>query len=287
MRGKIPINLIEDYIRGSGWNPDVDYSKSNFQHKVNINDIINGNTIGGENILYAFKNALDFAGDKGYVVTMPELIEARVNVHIGHDIWSNMYFTHSEETLGLDNLGRFGHAGDPVLVVVHGGGLLTPNTIEDGFTNGLVGGGVNNDDLIFDNLLGGSLPGSSSIDLFGYDQIRNGVDVLPRRFGVVIPYSNFKDGSKLFNNKFDFMGNPLIIARNGGLRNLEEYFNKAVIGDSMVVGSHLTDIKTDLVFTSRMSFISELGLDYISSGISHGNVGFLVVGYNSSNSGKK
>ena len=140
---------------------------------VNIDDILKGKTfhsveekdgkrIGGA---VALQKALDFAGSDGYVATMPELIAAKVKADKSHDFWQKGYTTHTEENIGIDKKGRFYSRDNPVLVVVNGGGILTPERIMQAYDEGLINGGVRYRDEEFDILLDGKPNGNSFVCL--------------------------------------------------------------------------------------------------------------------------
>ena len=231
MKNKIPIDLLKKYIRDSGWTPDYEHLNINFQPKVNINDLINGKTFEGNDIVSSLNAALDFACPKGYIATMPELISAKVQVEKNHILWDNVYNVQSEELVGIDRKGKIYPIDEKVLVFIHGASFLTHymgKDSDDEYNGSLLRGGVNYLSQNFDKLLNGTMPDGSSIELYNYDSISKGVSNLPHRFGVVVPISVVKNSEHDSSyDKKDFLENESVISRNGGRKNLEEYYNKA------------------------------------------------------------
>ncbi|MBI4447707.1 hypothetical protein HY643_01890, partial [Candidatus Woesearchaeota archaeon] len=62
--------------------------------------------------------------------------------------------------------------------------------------------------------------------------------ILERKFGVVMPYEVAQATESGWHRKKEFVENPLVIARNGGLENLEAYFDKAKNSDWMLANFH-------------------------------------------------
>jgi hypothetical protein len=185
----------------------------------------------------ALKQALDFATVGGIVVTMPELIASKIKAAKTHDFWKNWYSVQTEENIGLDKKGRFYDKDKPVLVIVNGGGILTPDRINKAYTDGLINGSAKYVGKEFDNLLDGKLPDNTSIQIYRFDEIKKGIKALPHKFGVVMPYSLAQGTSSGYHKKDSFINNPLVIARAGGIENLEKYYDLAKdnVGD---LGNH-------------------------------------------------
>jgi hypothetical protein len=194
---------------------------------ISIDDILKGKTFYDGNMPTALQQALDFAGPNGYVATMPELIAAKLKASDDHDFYKNWYAVHTEENIGIDPKGRFYAANEPVLVLVNGGGILTPERIRKAYDEGLINGSAKYSDEEFSDLLDGKLPDGTSIELYSFEDIKRGVSNLPHRFGVVMPYSMAQNTKSTYVGKREFLDNPLAIARNAGLQNLEEYFERA------------------------------------------------------------
>jgi len=234
----IPDKDLEKYIQATGWVPGQEVpirkpvNKSTRpqltpQSMINIDDILKGKTFHDGNMSTALQQALDFAGPNGYVATIPELIAAKLNAGDDHDFYQNWYTIHTEENIGIDLKGRFYTANEPVLVLVNGGGILTPDRIKKAYDEGLISGSAKYRDEEFNDLLDGKLPDGTSIELYNFEDIKRGVSSLPHRFGIVMPYTMAQNTQSTYVGKREFLGNPLVIARNAGLQNLEEYFERA------------------------------------------------------------
>ena len=247
----IPDKDLEKFIQATGWIPgqEIPVRKPvnnpnrtqpvTSQSIVNIDDILKGKTFFSEKkkdgnyigLAVALGEALDYVGTDGYVATMPELISAKLKAEKSHDFWQKWYAVHTEENIGIDQKGRFYSANEPVLVVVNGGGILTPDRIMKAYDEGLISNSARYENQEFDNLLDGKLADGSQIELFSFEQIKDGVSSLPHKFGVVMPYSVAQGTKSGYHQKKDFMENPLVIARAGGLENLESYYEMAKASD--------------------------------------------------------
>ena len=195
-----------------------------------------GNYIG---LAVALKEALEYANTvNGFIATMPELIAAKLKASVDHDFWENGCDVHTEENIGIDKKGRFYTKDEPVLVVVNGGGILTPPRIFKAYEDGLIDNSARYSDQEFDDLLDGKLADGTSIQLHKFEDIKNGISDLPHRFGVVMPYSMAQNTESGYFNKTDFMNNPLVIARAAELENLEAYFERAKDTDDDTLGNH-------------------------------------------------
>ncbi|MBI4448171.1 hypothetical protein HY643_04265, partial [Candidatus Woesearchaeota archaeon] len=74
----------------------------------------------------ALRQALTYAGPEGVIASMPELIASKCLAGYDHEFWNHWYTTLSEEDIGIDKKGLHVKKDKPVLVVLHGGGILTP-----------------------------------------------------------------------------------------------------------------------------------------------------------------
>ena len=179
----------------------------------------------------ALQYAMDYAGDDGYVASLPQLLRARVNAGFDNDIWNNWYNPNTEENIVTTPQGN--HA----VVTVHGGGIFaTPDRFERlfradtsryceiGFT-GLFAGKISNDEAR--NVLDGRLPDGSDVPVYSFREFRNGIAKLPRRYAVVMDFDTAKNcnsGYEEFEKLFD---DPLMIVRAGGVDAAADYLNKA------------------------------------------------------------
>jgi hypothetical protein len=240
--------------------PKVDPVVAQNVSGFSIEDIIkNGNTFYDSKIPVALKQALDFATVGGIVVTMPELIAAKVKAVKTHDFWKNWYSVQTEENIGLDKKGRFYSKKDPVLVIVNGGGILTPDRIDKAYTDkdGMIDGSAKYVGKEFDNLLDGELPDNTSIQIYRFDEIKKGIKSLPHKFGVVMPYSLAQGTISGYHQKDSFINNPLVIARAGGIENIEKYYDLAKSEEGNLGSYHPFNGRDASVPSGRLLFLGD------------------------------
>lgn len=92
--------------------------------------IIQGKPFYNESLPTALEQAQKYAGKKGYVASMPHLL-----LNFPHSKW---YTANSEEDVGIDTEGQFGEKGQPVVLTIHGGGILgTPERIKRAYADKL------------------------------------------------------------------------------------------------------------------------------------------------------
>ncbi len=73
----------------------------------------------------ALRRALEYAGDDGFVASMPQLLHARANASYDNIIWNTWFTSNSEESVVKTSQGQ------RVVVAVHGGGIYaTPARFE-------------------------------------------------------------------------------------------------------------------------------------------------------------
>ena len=141
----------------------------------------------------ALRRALEYAGDHGFVASLPQLLHARVTAPFDNDIWDTWFFTsNSEESMVTTP------QGNHVAVLVHGGGIFstparfrklylasTDRHSKDGFT-GLFGGKILEQEA--HDILEGRCPDGAEIPVFSDSEFRQGITDLPRRYAVVMDF---------------------------------------------------------------------------------------------------
>ncbi len=157
------------------------------------------------------------------------MVAARIAVDDCHVFWNEGCDVHTEENIGIDENGiRYG-AGDSVLVIVHGGGLLSPERVISAYESGsTLGGSVRYKPQEFNDLLEGKLSNGDNLDLFELEDIKKGVLDLPHRFGIVMPYSKAVKSKTVLDRKKDFLTNDLVIARLAGCKQVENYYERMI-----------------------------------------------------------
>lgn len=125
-----------------------------------------------------------------------------------------------------------------MLVIVNGGGILTPDRIRQAYNEGLINKSAGYRNAELDGLLEERLPNGDSIKLYRFEEIKNGVSSLPHRFGVVMPYKMAQETKPGYHNKKPFMDNPLVIARVAVMGHLEAYYERAKDPDKDIGNYH-------------------------------------------------
>ena len=180
----------------------------------------------------ALKRALEYAGDDGYVASLPALLHARTNAPLDNEIWDTWFFTaNSEESMVRTP------AGNPVAVIVHGGGIFaTPRRFrqlylastgrdsDDGFT-GLFGGKIR--DAEAHAMLEGRCPDATEIPVYSYSEFSSGIARLPRRYAVVMDFQTARASKCGLTPLDELKEDPLMIARAGGPGAAAAYLDRA------------------------------------------------------------
>lgn len=180
----------------------------------------------------ALRRALEYAGEEGFVASMPQLLHARVNADFDNEIWDTWFFTSaSEETMATTP------QGNHVAVVVHGGGIFaTPErfrklylanvdrTSVDGFT-GLFGAKILEQEAR--DVQKGKLPDGTEIPVFSFDEFKRGIADLPRRYAVIMDFEMARSSKCGYASLDELKDDPLMIVRAGGVEAAAKYLDKA------------------------------------------------------------
>jgi len=138
----------------------------------------------------ALQRALHYAGDDGFVASLPALLHARANAPYDNIIWNTWFTANSEESLVTTK------QGNHVVVAIHGGGILaTPERFEKTLhadmnyenSEGLTGDDaakISEREAI--DVLEGKLPDGSEIPVYPYEEFEQGIANLPSRYGVIL-----------------------------------------------------------------------------------------------------
>ncbi len=180
----------------------------------------------------ALKLALEYAGDDGYVASMPQLLHARVNADYDNEIWNTWFFTsNSEESLATTK------QGNQVAMMVHGGGIFaTPErfrklylsnvnrSCKTGFT-GLFGAKISQREAR--DKVEGKLPDGTEIPVFSFNELKRGISNLPRRYAIVMDFDMARTSKRGYASFDELKEDPLMIARAGGVEAAAAYLDKA------------------------------------------------------------
>ncbi len=181
----------------------------------------------------ALRRALEYAGDDGFVASMPQLLHARANASYDNIIWNTWFTSNSEESVVKTPQGH------RVVVAVHGGGIYaSPERFErtyrasvdrsnsEGFTGQYAGKIAEREAR---DVLDGKLPDGAEIPVFPFDEFKRGVADLPLRYAVVLDFETARKSTRGYD-PFDVLRDePNMIVRAGGVEPLAAYLDKAQV----------------------------------------------------------
>ena len=179
----------------------------------------------------AFRCALKYAGDDGFVASMPQLLHARANAPYDNIIWNTWFRANSEENVVTTK------QGNHVVVAVHGGGIFaSPERFERSLRADL--SRHNSEGLTREyapkiseqearDVLEGKLPDGSEIPVYPFTEFKQGIADLSRRYGVVLDFKVAKKGKRGYVSFDVLKDDPNMIVRAGGAEPLAVYLDKA------------------------------------------------------------
>jgi len=179
----------------------------------------------------ALRRALRYAGDDGFVASLPQLLHARVDADYDNIIWNTWFTTNSEESVVTTS------QGNHVVVAVHGGGIFaSPERYERSVradldrsnTEGLTGQyAAKITEREARRVLDGKLPDGSEIPVYTFDEFKRGIPELPMCYAVTLDFALAKK-SKSGYERFDVLkDDPILTVRAGGIEPLAAYLDKA------------------------------------------------------------
>ena len=178
----------------------------------------------------ALQRALEYAGDDGFVASLPQLLHARANAPYDNIIWNTWFTSNSEECVVTTK------QGNRVVVAVHGGGILgTPERFERSVyadmdyrnTEGITGqGAVKITRQEASDVLDGKLPDGTEIPVYPFDEFRRGINDLPIRYGVITDFELARKTEKGFTLFEVLKEEPNFIVRAGGVEAAADYLDK-------------------------------------------------------------
>jgi len=152
----------------------------------------------------ALQMALDYAGDDGYVASLPQLLHARANASYDNIIWNTWFTSNTEESVVTTP------HGNHVVVAVHGGGIYARSarfermyhanqarSNLEGFT-GQYAGKIS--EIEARDVLEGKLPCGTEIPVYPYDEFKQGIADLPMRYGVILDYDLARKSTQGFQS---------------------------------------------------------------------------------------
>lgn len=179
----------------------------------------------------AQRRAVDYAGDDGWVASMPQLLNARTHADYSSIVWNTWFTANTEESVVTTP------QGNRVVVVVHGGGIFAaPERFEKlyrssvgrsnprGFT-GQFAAGITPQEAR--DVLEGRMPDGTVVPIFAYSEFERGIAALPMRYGVVIDFDKARRSTRGYDPFEVLKEEPNMIARAGGVEALAAYLDKA------------------------------------------------------------
>ncbi len=178
----------------------------------------------------ALRRALEYAGDDGFVASMPQLLHARANADYDNIIWNTWFTSNSEESVVTTP------QGNRVVVAIHGGGIFgSPERFErvyrasvdrsnlDGFT-GQYSGKISEKEA--HDVLAGRLPNGIEIPVYPFDEFKQGVADLPIRYGVILDFELARQSKRGYEDFEILKDDPNMIVRAGGVEANAAYLDK-------------------------------------------------------------
>jgi len=178
----------------------------------------------------ALRRALDYAGDDGFVASMPALLHARANASYDNIIWNTWFTSNTEESVVTTQ------QGNRVVVVVHGGGIYaSPERFEklyrasvdrsnsEGFT-GQYAGKITEREA--HDVLEGKLPDGTEIPVYPFEEFKRGVADLPMRYGVILDFEMARKSKRGYETFEVLKDEPNMIVRAGGVEANISYLDK-------------------------------------------------------------
>ncbi len=178
----------------------------------------------------ALRRALIYAGDNGFVASMPQLLHARANAPYDNIIWNTWFTANSEESVVTTP------QGNRVVVAVHGGGIFSnPERFERSFhadlnqsnSAGITGQTAAKISAVeVRDLLQGRLPDGTEIPIYPFEEFKRGIPDLPMRYGVVLDFELAKSAKRGYES-FDILKDEAnMIVRAGGVDPLATYLDR-------------------------------------------------------------
>ena len=178
----------------------------------------------------SLRRALEYAGDDGFVASMPQLLHARVNADYDNIIWNTWFTSNSEESVVTTP------QGNRVVVAIHGGGIFgSPERFEqvyrasvdrsnsDGFT-GQYAAKISKKEA--HDVLEGKLADGTEVPVFPFDEFKQGIAGLPIRYGVILDFELARQSKRGYEDFEILKDDPNMIVRAGGVEANATYLDK-------------------------------------------------------------
>ncbi len=188
-----------------------------------------GNSFLANTLADSLEQARTYATPSGFVASLPLLIAGKVTAGKKNYIRENWFTALSEQNTGMDLTGAFTKAGKPLILLIHGGGILTPERIRQAHREGLTPhytAKIKQEE--WKNLLKGTLPNGENFQIYTLEDVRKANIPNPfGRYAVALDLETAQSTYSGSQNEKQFLNNPLTQARAGTLQYFADYFNKA------------------------------------------------------------
>ncbi len=197
-------------------------------NQVKVVRQVEGRVFYNTNLPNALRLAQAYSTKDGYIASMPQLLHGRNVASFTDEIWTNWYTANSEEDVVTDSQGRFGKKDRPVVVVLHGGGILgSPERIEKAYVPKLTDQrAAKFSDEEARAVLEGRMPDEKTVPVMTYNDFVKATG-LPMRYGVVLDFDKAKSTKSDDQKVSDLYDNPLVIARAGGVKQAKQALDRA------------------------------------------------------------
>lgn len=178
----------------------------------------------------ALFRALEYAGEDGFVASLPQLLYARTHASYDNIIWNTWFTSYSEESVVTTP------GGNRVVVVVHGGGIFaSPERFErvyrasvdranpEGFT-GQYAAKITEAEAR--DVQRGLLPDGIEIPVYPFAEFKRGFPDLPMRYGVILDFEMARASLRGYEEFETLKDEPNMIARAGGVEANAAYLDK-------------------------------------------------------------
>jgi len=176
------------------------------------------------------RRALSYAGDEGFVASLPQLLHARTDAPYDNILWNAPLHAYSEENVVTTP------QGNHVVVVIHGGGIYatparyekmyyasTDTRSEHGYT-GQFAAKISAPEAC--DVLEGRMPDGAEIPVYPFDEFKQGIGDLPIRYGVILDYALARQSESGYIEFEVLKDDPNMIARAGGVEAAATYLDK-------------------------------------------------------------
>jgi len=181
-------------------------------------------------LTFALRKALAYAGEEGFVASMPQLLHARVQADYDNIIWNTWFTSTTEENIVITP-----HANH-VVVVIHGGGIFSsPERWEKhyfgcedidgryGWTDQYAGKITQQE---AHDILKGRLPDGTEVPVYPYEEFKHGISDLPIRYGVIMDYELARQSFRGYEEFEALKDDPNMIVRAGGVDANNAYLDR-------------------------------------------------------------